>query len=127
MDLDNEIKKLKEQGPDKPIAMAKMAKILAATLDKAAVDWVSRVFWDKKFQQLANFDNLLQTEKDRIFNELIIAPLALFMITLEAPDINQPKDFRDYLLTVRDEIPKAHVEALGAIGIEKNILPTGKN
>lgn len=119
MDIEGEINKLKKRDPDKSISMAKMAKILAATLDKAAVGWVSKVFWDKKFQQLADFDILSQAEKDRIFNELIIAPLALFMITLEAPDLNQPKGFRDYLQTVRDEIPKAHTEALGKMGIEK--------
>jgi len=119
MDIASEVKKLKERGPDRPIAMAKMTKLLAAMLDKAAVDWVGKIFWDKKFQQLADFDKLSQAEKDRIFNELIIAPLALFMITLEAPDLNQPKDFRNYLQTVRDEIPKAHTETLKSMGIDK--------
>lgn len=77
MDIDAEIKKLKERGPDKPIPTVKMAKLMATMLDKASVSWVGNFFWDKTFQKLAEFEKLEQGEKDRIFNELIIAPLTL--------------------------------------------------
>lgn len=126
MDIDEEIAKLKERGPNKPIALPKMAKLLARMLDKAAVSWVGKVFWDKKFQRLTGFDGLPQIEKDRIFNELIVAPLALFMITMEAPDLNQPEDFRDYLKSVKEEIPKAHIASLKEMGVEEKYFSDWK-
>lgn len=119
------MRKLKEQGLA-GVSLPKMAKLIATMLDKGAVGWVGKIFWDKKFQRLTEFDKLKQSEKDRIFNELILAPLTLFMITLEAPDLRQPEDFREYLLTVRDEIPKAHVEYLKTLGIEKKHLSDWK-
>jgi hypothetical protein len=121
MDIEKEMKKLKEQGPA-GVSLSKMAKLLATMLDKGAVGWVGKIFWDKKFQKLAKFDKLEQAENDRIFNELIVAPLVLLMITLEAPDLRQPKDFREYSLTVRDEIPKAHLEYLKSLEIKRKYL-----
>lgn len=125
MDIDKKIQELKQKGPGS-LPLPQMAKLLAAMLDKASIGWVSKVFYDKKFQRLADFERIGQKEKDRVFNELIIAPLTLFMITLEAPDINQPPNFRDYLLIVRDEIPQAHVESLKSLGIEKKHLKLWK-
>lgn len=119
MNLEEEMRKLKERGPDRPIALSKMAKILAASLDKAAIGWAGKVFWNRKFRRLALFDSLNQEERNRIFNELILAPLALFMIMLEAPDLRLPKEMRDYLLLVKDEIPKAHLDGLKQLGIER--------
>lgn len=123
MNIEQEIEKLKEQGPT-GASLPKMAKILAVMFDKEVIDWTGKIFWDKKFQRLAEFGKLEQLEKDRIFNELILAPLILFMITLEAPDLRQSQEFRDYLLTVRDEIPKAHIEYLKNLGIERKHLTT---
>lgn len=122
MDIDTEVKKLRGHRPDKPISMGKMAKLMAAMFDKASVGWVAKIFWDKKFQELAEFKTLVQAEKDRIFNELAIAPLTLFMITLEAPDINQPKEFCDFLLMIRDELPAAHMKTLAGYGLERKYL-----
>ena len=74
MDLEEEIKKLKEKGPDNPLPQSKMAAILASTLDQAATQWAFKTYWDRKFLKLAKIDSLNQTEKDRVFNELILAP-----------------------------------------------------
>lgn len=119
MNLEEEMRKLKQRGPDRPIALSKMAKIMAASLDKAAIGWAGKVFWNKKFRRLALFDKLDQEERNRIFNELVLAPLALFMITLEAPDLRLPKEMRQYLLLVKDEIPQAHLDGLKQLGIER--------
>lgn len=121
MDPQEEIEQLKKEGFSAD-SLPKMAKATAAMLDQGAIGFVAKVFNDPKFQKLAEFEKRGQLEKDRIFNELIIAPLTLFMLTLEAPDIRQPEEFRDYLLTVRDEIPKTHVEYLKSLGIEKKHL-----
>lgn len=121
MDIEKEIKKLQKQRPA-GTSLPKMARLLATMLDKGAVGWVGKIFWDKKFRRLAEFGKLEQSEQDRIFNELVLAPLVLLMITFEAPDLRQSKDFREYLLTVRDEIPKAHLEYLRSLGIEKKYL-----
>jgi hypothetical protein len=43
------------------------------------------LFCDKEFRRLAGFERLSQVEQDRIFNELMIAYLALIMLLLEAP------------------------------------------
>ena len=51
MDIDEEIKKLKDRGPDKPIPLPKMAKLTAAMLDKAAVGWTGKIFYDKEFER----------------------------------------------------------------------------
>lgn len=125
MDLDEEIRKLKKRGPERPIALSKMAKITAATLDRAANDWCHKIFWDKKFRKLAEFDKMDKAEWDRIFNELVLAPLTLIMITLEAPDLRQ-QDLRDYLRMVKDEIPWAHLDCLRQLGIEKRYLADWK-
>lgn len=126
MDLQEAIKNLKERGTNNPLPLSKMAKIWAAGLDQAAVAWGAKVFSDKKFQTLANFKNLEQIEKDRIFNELVIAPLTLFMLTLEASDFGKADDLQDYFLVVKDEIPKAHLESLKDLGIEKKHLDIWK-
>jgi len=121
MDIEKEIKRLKEQGQS-GVSLAKMAKLVAKMLDQGVIGLAGKIFWDKKFQKLAEFGKLKQPEKDRIFNELVIAPLTLFMITLEAPDLRQSQEFRDYLLVVRDEIPKAHVKYLKNLRVEKKYL-----
>ncbi|MBI4066505.1 hypothetical protein HY411_02200 [Candidatus Gottesmanbacteria bacterium] len=122
MDLDEEMKKLKARGPDRPLPQAKMAKILAASFDRAASAWAMRVFEDNIFRRLAQFDQLEQVERDRIFNELVLATLTLIMLTLDAPDLRTAEEMGEYFALVRDEIPKAHRETLAGYGIEKEHL-----
>ncbi|MBI2103573.1 hypothetical protein HYT59_01055 [Candidatus Woesebacteria bacterium] len=119
MNLEEEIKKLKEQVPDNPIPLSKMTTILAATLDQAATNWAFKTYWDKRFLKLAQIDELEQTEKDRIFNELILASLCLVILTLEARDLRQEEAFKDYLLKVKDEITNVHTDQLKELGIER--------
>lgn len=118
MNLDEETKKLKKRGPNNPIPLPKMAAILAAGLDRAAVQWGFQTYWNKKFLKLAGIDNLNQTEKDRIFNELILAGETLIMLTLEAPDLRHDEDFREYLRLIKDQIAEAHIDELKNLGVE---------
>lgn len=120
--LEEEIKKLKKRGPDNPLPPQKMAKILSAVLDQAVSQEAFRFFQDKNFRRLAEFNKLEQLEQDRIFNELVLAGIVLLMLTFEAPDLRVPKEFKDYLLLVKEEIPKAHLDQLKQLGIEKKYL-----
>jgi len=119
MNLGEEFKKLKERGPDNPLPLSHMARVLAGTLDRAAIQWAHKTYWDKKFLKLAKIKDLNQTEQDRIFNELILAGETLIMITFEAPDLRQEEEFKEYLRSVRDEIPNAHDDYMKELGIER--------
>lgn len=122
MSLDEEMRKLKARGLNRPLPPAKMAKILAASFDKAASCWAFRIFEDKTFRTLLGFDSLEAVERDRIFNELICATLTLVMLTLDAKDLRTAEEMGEYFTLVRDEIPKAHRETLRGYGIEKEHL-----
>ncbi len=122
MNLDEEMRKLKARGPDRPLPPGKMAKILSASFDRAANAWAFRIFEDKKFRALLEFEKLERVERDRIFNELVIATLTLIMLTLDAKDLQTAELMGEYFSLVRDEIPKAHRETLKGYGIEKEHL-----
>ncbi|MBI3956000.1 hypothetical protein HY339_01980 [Candidatus Gottesmanbacteria bacterium] len=122
MNLDEEMRKLESRGPDRPLPPAKMAKILAASFDQAASGWAFRIFEDKTFRTLLGFDSLERIERDRIFNELVLATITLLMLTLDAKDLQTAELMGEYFALVRDEIPKAHRETLRGYGIEKEHL-----
>jgi len=120
--LDEEFKKLKERGPNNPLPIPKMAKITAGALDQGASQWAFRLFRDKKFRKMLDFEKLEKIEQDRIFNELVVSDLVLLMITLESPDLRIPEELKEYFLLVKDELPKAHCNLLASYGIEKKYL-----
>lgn len=122
MNLDEEMRKLKIRGPNRPLPPEKIAKILATSFDQAASGWAFRIFEDKIFRTLLGFDSLEVVERDRIFNELILATLTLIMLTLDASDLRTAEEMGEYFALVRDEIPKAHRETLHGYGIEKEHL-----
>lgn len=88
------------------------------------VKWVQqeayKIFLNRKFRQILEFEKLPQTEQDRIFNELVVSSLLIMMLTLEAPDINAPEAIKDFLLEIKEEIPKKHLQSLKDLGIENN-------
>lgn len=122
MNLDEEMRKLKARGPNRPLPQEKMVKILAASFGQAASGWAFRIFEDKTFRTLLGFDSLEVVERDRIFNELILATLTLIMLTLDAKDLKTAEEMGEYFTLVRDEIPKAHRETLRGYGIENEHL-----
>lgn len=120
--LQEEIKKLKARGQNNPLPPERMAKILGAVLDQAASKAAFEFFQDKKFRELVKFNKLEQIEQDRIFNELVLAGIVLLILTFEAPDLRLPDDIKNYYALVKDEIPKAHLDQLRQLGIEKKYL-----
>ena len=122
MDLDKEMAELKKRGPNRPIPLAKLVKITAASLDRAASHAAFQLFSDEKFRQLAKFDSIEKVEQDRIFNELVLATLTVLMLTMDARDLRVPEEMMEYYQLLKEELPKVHIDYLASMGIEKNYL-----
>lgn len=120
-EIREELEKLRTAKPS-AANLQKMPPLIARMLDQAAIGWTGKMYNGRQFQKLAKLDSLTKTEQERIFNEVILAPLTMLMLTFEAPDLNQPDEFKDFLRSVRDEIPKVHVAYLKEIGVEKKFL-----
>ncbi len=99
-------------------SLDQMAETTAAGLVKAAAGSAFQLFRDKQFRLLADFEQLSQTEQDRIFNELVVASVVLIMLVLEAPDLRVAGEFRGYMADLKERIPKAHVDLLRGLGVE---------
>jgi len=99
-----------------------MAGTTAASLAQAAAGSAFHLFRDKQFRRLAGIEQLSQEERDRIFNELVVALVVLIMLLLEAPDLRVSGEFRAYLAGLNKKIPKAHVNHLRTLGVETNHL-----
>ena len=99
-----------------------MAATTAAALVQAAAHYAFQLFCDKEFRRLVSFDNLNKVEQDRVFNELVVTHVVLVILILEAPDLRVPREFRDYLLLLKEKIPKAHVDNLRTLGVESEHL-----
>jgi hypothetical protein len=94
-----------------------MAETTAAALNEASANYAFQLFRDQGFRRLVNFEILSQVEQDRIFNELVVAYIVLVILVLEAPDLRVPREFKDYLVLLKEKIPKAYLEYLGTLGI----------
>lgn len=95
---------------------------LGEELAELAAQRAFKIYQDKEFRQLINFESLEKTEQDRIFNELVITGLVLEMQILEAPDLNVPIHLRERLMNVKEEIPQAHLKEMQNLGIEKRFI-----
>ena len=103
-------------------SLDQMADATAAALSQAAASAAFHLFKDKQFKKSAGFNRLSQTEQDRIFNELVVANLVLFMLVFEAPDLRVAEESRGYLGGVNKRIPQANVQNLRELGIESKYL-----
>jgi hypothetical protein len=103
-------------------SLDQMAEATAAGLSQAAAASAYELFCDKEFRRMAGLERLSQVEQDRIFNELVVAFLALIMLLLEAPDLHVPREFRNYLAGLSKRISEAYVESLKTLGVETNHL-----
>ena len=103
-------------------SLDQMAEVMAADLSQAAAASAYQLFCDKQFRRMAGFERLSQVEQDRIFNELVVAFLALIMLLLEAPDLRAPRELRNYLAELNTRIPEAYVEHLKSLGVDPDHL-----
>jgi hypothetical protein len=99
-----------------------MAEATAANLSQAASSAAYELFCDQAFRRMAGFERLSQAEQDRIFNELVVAFLALVMLLLEAPDLRVAPELRSYFAELKKRIPAAYVEQLKSLGVEARHL-----
>jgi len=119
-DLDQEFKKLKDSG--KPGSLPKMAQITAGSLDRAASQNAFQIYRHPIFRRLVSFESLEKIEQDRIFNELVVTNIVLLMLSLEANDLRIKEELKEFILLVKDSLPKAHCDELANLGIEKQYL-----
>ena len=103
-------------------SLDQMAEATAEALSQACAHSAFELFQNVPFRREAGFDNINQVEQDRIFNELVVACLVLTMLLLEAPDLRVSPDFRIYLKNLNQQIPKAYVDHLKALGVEAGYL-----
>ena len=103
-------------------SLDQVANETASALVAAASSSAFKLFQDGQFRRSAGFEQLNQTEQDRIFNELVVAFIILIMLVLEAPDLRVAEEFRGYLSDLNKKIPKAHIDFLKASGVEKKYL-----
>jgi hypothetical protein len=94
------------------------AGLTAASLSQAAAASAYELFCDKEFRRMAGLEQMSQVEQDRIFNELVVAFLALIMLLLEAPDLRIPRELRNYFADLHKRIPAAYLENLKSLGVE---------
>lgn len=105
-----------------PESLDQMADVTAAGLAQAAAGSAFGLFRDKRFCRLAGFEQLSEAEQDRIFNELVVASVALIMLLLEAPDLRVAGEFQGYLAGLSKKIPGAYVDHLRTLGVGTNHL-----
>ena len=103
-------------------SLADAAEATADGLVRAAAGSAFELFRDTEFRQLARLEQLSQTERDRIFNELVVASVVLIMLLLEAPDLRMPNELQAYCAELRARIPRAHVRQLRSLGVENEHL-----
>lgn len=109
---------------ENPPSVEELVRYTADNLVQAAWCHTFKLFRSRKFRKLLNFGALEQVEQDRIFNELTVTAVLLIMFILEAPDLRVPDDLKAYFHLLKDEIPKAHLNALKELGIEEGYLTT---
>lgn len=131
MDVDEEVRKLKDldlehTNPKDLPSIEKMAEITAVGLYRMASHMAFSLWQDRTYRSLLDYEKLPQLEQDRIFNELVVAGLAVLMLTLDAPDLRVDKGLKQYYALLRDEIPRAHLLELKRLGIEKKHLKIWK-
>ena len=103
-------------------SLEQMAEDTADKMAEAAAHAAFRLFRDKQFRRLAEFDKISQGENDRIFNELVLAFLILLMLVLEAPDLRVEDEIRAYCRELQKKIGAGYIHQLKALGIEEKYL-----
>lgn len=82
-------------------------------------------FWQRKdFRLFVNFQNIGQEEQDRMFNELEVSVLGLFVLHLEDSLRNAKEEQGIVLKTLQKELPHSFISILSGIGIEQKHLDT---
>ncbi len=80
-------------------------------------------FWQRKdFRLYVDFDNLSQTEQDRIFNELEVSLLGLFILHLEQVLMAVKKEQKIVLNVLLKDLAPAFLQVLANAGVEEKFV-----
>ncbi|TSC91655.1 MAG: Uncharacterized protein CEN92_237 [Candidatus Berkelbacteria bacterium Licking1014_96] len=99
----------------KPEEKAKEINIFAATS-------AFKIFRDKKFRGLLNFDQQSQTEQDRFFNELVVSTLILSIYIVRDYSIGRDDDQGEYWHEVKSNLESQFIVYLDEIGIPRKFV-----
>lgn len=87
--------------------------------DQMVNQYAFELFRDSSFRKLAKFDSKSQSEQDRIFNEIVVWYLVLFIAVLESPDLKKSDEEKQFFQMIAQDMPKIHVKQLANLGIPK--------
>lgn len=81
-------------------------------------------FWEQnEFRKLINFDSITQTEQDRIFNELEVSVLGLFVLNLDYAILHSKADEQELFYSrLRGAMIEEFLNIYKKLGIEKRFL-----
>ena len=96
---------------------------LAQVVASASFDFFQR----KDLRLYVDFDNLSQTEQDRIFNELELSVLGLFVLYFDY-EVNQAslEEKKIVFSSLRKDLPAAFLQMFIELGIEKKFIDQWK-
>lgn len=102
------------------------AKLIAATSNNLAQVVASAAFefWQRKdFRLYVGFENLSQTEQDRMFNELEVSILGLFVLQLESMEARSPEEEKKTVFRMlKKDITSGFIQFMADQGIQKQYL-----
>lgn len=80
-------------------------------------------FWQRKdFRLYVNFQNITQTEQDRIFNELEVTILGLFTLHLDYALLVTAKDYKVVIQALQKEIVSGFLQLFLDTGVEQKFV-----
>jgi hypothetical protein len=84
----------------------------------------SYAFWERKdFRLYTAFANVPQSEQDRLFNELQVSVLGLFILHLDyARSVAAQKEKKDILKIIQKEIKKSFLAMFTDLGIDETFV-----
>lgn len=102
--------------------LAKSSKNIAQMVASSAFE-----FWQRKdFRLYVDFKNISQTEQDRMFNELEVSVLGLFVLKFEQASEGAGEDRKIVFTALKKDLPAAFIEILADTGIEEQYLDIWK-
>lgn len=79
-------------------------------------------FWQRKdFRLYVDFDNISQTEQDRIFNELEVSILGLYELHLNQALENAKEEKQVFLSAIKKDLPKAFIQVMVDAGVDRKL------
>lgn len=106
------------------MSMAMDIDMMATEIAQKMLEIISHssfTFWkQKEFREMVSFDDISQTEQDRIFNELVVSGVVFLMFILDSYVADQDANERRIVMSkVRDKVPEAYIKTLAGYGIER--------